>query len=344
MRILQIAPPWFTVPPVSYGGIEQIVSLLADGLVAAGHDVTLLAAGGSRTTARLWTSCEAPPSELLGERHIELVHALRGHRRRSEFDVIHDHTASGAALGAMPGGPPVVHTIHGPFTAVTGPFYAAVDDRVELVAISADQAARRPPGVRIAGVVHNAVDVGAHPFTADPDDYLLFVGRATPDKGPELAVEVAQRLGRRLRMAVKVNEADEHAYFRDILEPRTRAYPGTELETCVTPARKRWLLAHARVVLFPIGWPEPFGLVPVEANACGTPVVAFGCGAVPEVVADGVSGFVVPPGDLDGFCSAVVAAEHLDRGRCRGHATAHFHAPRMVADYTAMYARAIGDQ
>ncbi|MFA9428872.1 glycosyltransferase family 4 protein [Egicoccus sp. AB-alg2] len=342
MRILQIAPPWFAVPPSGYGGTEQVVSLLTEGLVAAGHQVTLLAAGGSHTRARLWRTFEAPPSTKLGDPVVELAHGLRGHLHRREFDVVHDHTVTGAALAAVGEGPPVVHTLHGAWTDDNATFYAALAGRVALVAISDDQATRRPADVDVAAVVHNAVDVQAHPFVRTKGDHLVFIGRASPDKGPDLAIEVARRLGRRLRMAVKVNEPDEHRYFREVLVPRL-ASADVELVEIRHPRQKLALLAGAQAVLFPIRWPEPFGLVPLEANACGTPVVAFANGAVPEVVADGRSGFLVAPGDLDGLCVAATQAVELDPVACRQHALDHFDVPDLVAGYLRVYERVVAD-
>ena len=341
MRILVIAPPWFPVPPTGYGGIEQVVSLLADGLVGRGHEVTLLAAGGSRTRARLWTTCERPPSELIGAAAVELAHVLAGYRHREHFDVIHDHTLTGPPLGAMPGGPPVVHTLHGPWTAVMAELYRRLSDRVHLVAISHDQAARVPPGITLAAVVHNGIDVAAHPFIVEKGEHLAYVGRCNADKAPELAVEVARRLDRSLRMAVKINEDAERAYFDEVVAPRL---DGVDVEVLPNAGwkAKTELMATAAVVLFPIRWPEPFGLVPLEANACGTPVVAFAEGALPEVVEHGRTGVLVPPGDLDGLCRAVEPASRLDPRDCRARAQEHFDAQRMVRAYESLYERVAG--
>ncbi|WP_052667579.1 glycosyltransferase family 4 protein [Nitriliruptor alkaliphilus] len=340
MRILQVAPPWFLVPPRAYGGIEEVVALLADGLVATGHQVTLLASGGSRTRARLWSTYNEPPSARLGDAATELSHVLQGHLHRRQFDVIHDHTASGAALGAMPGGPPVVHTLHGPWVPGTSDLCRSLGGRVHLVAISHDQANRAPADVQLAGVVHNGIDVAAHRYIGPRSGHLVFVGRANPVKGPDLAIEVARRLGRHLRMAIKVNEPAEHAYFDQVLAPMIAAND-VELVTITEPRAKVELLGSACAVLFPIRWPEPFGLVPLEANACGTPVVAFADGAVPEVVCDGRSGVLVPPGDLDAFCSAVERAERMDATDCRAVAAERFDASVMVRSYEQVYARAV---
>ncbi len=338
VRILQIAPPWFAVPPQSYGGIEQIVATLTDGLVAAGHDVVLLASGGSRTTAQLQTVYDTPPSTDLGDAFTELPHVISGYVRRHEFDLIHDHTGIGMGMAVVADGPPVVHTLHGPWTPAAERLYTMVADRVNLVGISHDQARRAPAGVRIAAVVHNGIDMAAHPRGSGAGGHLAFVGRASPEKGPEVAVEVARRLGLPLRMAIKVNEEAEQRYWDDVIAPRIGAGVIEVLHN-VTHDQKLRIMGEAAAVLVPIAWPEPFGLVMVEANAVGTPVVAYATGAAPEVLADGRTGILVDPDDIDAFTSAVGRATQLDRGECRDHAVANFSSRRMVDRYAALYHR-----
>jgi glycosyltransferase involved in cell wall biosynthesis len=340
VRILMVAPPWFAVPPVGYGGTEQIVALLTDGLVEAGHEVTLVASGGSRTRAHAVTPNAEPPTARLGDAAVELAHVLAGYRLRGAFDVVHDHTVLGLALASVPGGPAVVHTVHGAWTAATTPLYRALAPHVRVLTVSHDQAARAPAGVRVAGTVHNAIDVAAHPFVPAKGDHLAFVGRASPEKGPEVAIEVARRTGRPLRMAVKVNEADERAYFEAVVRPAL-GRADIELVDVADQAGKLELLGGAAALLFPIAWDEPFGLVPIEAGACGTPVVAFRRGAVDEVVAHGRSGVVVEPGDLDGLCAAVATAVVLDPAACRATVAERFDAPRMVAEYLTAYGEAL---
>lgn len=340
MRILQVAPPWFAVPPPGYGGIEQVVSLLADGLADAGHDVTLLASGGSRTRARLRSVYQIPPSRQLGDAYVELPHVLDAYLHWDDYDLIHDHTGIGTALGAVAGGPPVVHTLHGPWTPTAARVYRTIADHVHLVAISHDQASRVPAGVRLAGVVHNGIRLDLFPPGAGDGGYLAYVGRASHEKGPEVAIEVARRVQRPLRMAIKVNEVQEQTYWRDVIAPRL---DGADVRVLppVTQAQKAALLGGAEAVLFPIHWPEPFGLVMVEANACGTPVVAFAEGAAPEVLNDGRTGLLVAPGDIDGFCAAVEQARHLDRAACRRHVARMFTARHMLDGYQALYERAV---
>jgi len=338
VRILQLAPPWLSVPPSGYGGIEWVVSGLADGLVAAGHDVTLFASGGSQTRARLETVFDPPPFEQLGDARIESIQALEAYRRRGDYDLIHDHTAAvGPALASLTDGPPVVHTLHLPWLDEQIRLARLIAPPVRLVAISNDQAARAPDDIPISAVVHNGVPVDRYPFTTDKDDYLLFVGRANPDKGPEEAIEIARLLRRRLIMAIKVNERSERKYWREVLQPLIDSVPGIEVVSNPNHELKSNLMARAAVVVVPIQWAEPFGMVMPEANACGTPVVAYRMGSAPEVIAHGKTGFVVPPGDIDAFCAAVDQTEELLPYDCRAHVEERFSVPRMVADYERVY-------
>ncbi len=336
MRILEIAPPWFTVPPGGYGGIEQVVSLLTEGLVAAGHDVTLLASGGSKTAARLWTTFDVPPSDRIGSVWHDLRHCVEGYRCRAEFDLIHDHTGLvGAALGSMTEQPPVVHTLHGPWTAEVKSLHAALPSTLARVAISHHQASLAPPGVDIARVVHNAVSVDELPFRPAPrrtDGHLAFVGRASPDKGPEVAVRVARRLQRRLKMAVKIIDPLERQHWRGVVEP---LLAGANVDVAINGGREHaiTIMAEAEATLFPICWDEPFGLVMAESMACGTPVVGYAAGASAEVVEHGLSGLLVPVGDEDALCQAVTRASQLDPRACRAHVVRHFSPQVMVRGY-----------
>ena len=339
MRILQLAPPWLSVPPLRYGGVEWVVSGLADGLVDAGHEVTLVASGGSVTRAELDVVFGEPPFEQLGDARIETIQALAAYRRRNDFDIIHDHTAAvGPALGAVAVGPPVVHTLHHAWLDEQIRLARLIAPPVRLVAISHDQAARAPDDVPITAIVHNGISVDRYPFTTDKDDYLLFVGRASRDKGPEEAIEVARRLDRPLVMAMKTNEPPERAYWQKVLRPLIGSDPArVNLVPNPNHERKAALMARAAAVVFPIQWAEPFGLVMPEANACGTPVVAFDMGAAREVIAHGKTGFVVPPGDLDAFCAAVDQTKDLIADDCRAHVATSFSTERMVANYERVY-------
>ncbi len=341
MRVLLVAPPWFTVPPQGYGGIEWIVALLADGLVDAGHEVTLVASGGSKTKADLLTVFDEPPTDRIGDATPEIIHALAAYNHRLDFDVVHDHCGfTGPALGSVASGPPVVHTLHGPWTDSNRDFYRRAAPPLRLVAISEDQATRAPEGVPIAGVVPNAIPIGLYPFRAEKEDFLLYVGRANREKGPEVAVEAARQLGQRLVMVIKVNEPAEREYFDAEIRPRMDG-ADVEVRTGVDNETKAELMGRAACVVFPAQWPEPFGLVPAEANACGTPVVAYAEGAIPEVVVDGRTGYVVPRGDLDALCNAIENAERIDPEECRQEVERRFSPQRMVEGYLDIYKHAL---
>jgi glycosyltransferase involved in cell wall biosynthesis len=338
MRILQIAPPWFPVPPTGYGGIEWIVSSLADGLTALGHDVTLVANGDSETSAELVSVFNGSSPEHLGDAWMEATHAVTAYLRASDFDVVHDHTGViGPAIAAASGlRIPVVNTLHGPWTKDNMPFYRAISRHVALTAISHDQASRAPDGVRVAAVVHNGIELDAYAVGRDREDFLLFVGRASHEKGPEVAIEVARRVGLPLIMAMKVNEPAEHRYLDEVVRPAMDG-ADVDLRTDVGHDEKADLMMRARAVIVPIGWDEPFGLVMAEAAASGAPVVAFRRGSAPELVLDGISGRLVPPGDIDAMAAAVERISDIDPLDCRAWAEGRFSARRMVRRYLRVY-------
>jgi glycosyltransferase involved in cell wall biosynthesis len=335
VRIAQIAPVWFSVPPAGYGGIELVVSLLTDGLVDRGHDVTLFASGGSQTKAQLVSPMEEPPDPaLLGNVWYETFHSLSAYLQAGEFDAIHDHSGIiGPALGALIGGrPPVVHTLHGPWTEPSRRYYSLLHDRVHLVAISAAQQADHPT-IRYAGVVHNGIDLPAYPMVERKDDFLVYIGRSNPDKGPTIAIEVARRAGLPLAMIVKRNEPFERAYWDEMVAPALN--DEVEVFEAVTHETKTDLLSRARAMVFPIQWPEPFGLVMVEAMACGTPVVACPAGAAVELVEEGVTGFLRD--SIDDLAAAVGEVDRCSPTACRERVSRHFSADAMVAGYEKIF-------
>jgi len=312
-----------------------VVALLADGLVDAGHDVTLFASGGSRTKAHLVSPFTTPPDpRLLGSAWYDAAHAFASYTNGAELDVIHDHAGVvGPVLGAMlDGRPPVVHTLHGPWTEESRMLYRLLANRVHLVAISEAQRANNPD-IRYAGVVHNGIDLGAYPFRSKKDDFLVYIGRANPDKGPAEAIEIARRSGLPLKMILKRAEPPEHAYFEAEVEPMLG--DDVELFENVSHNVKVDLLGRARAMIFPIRWPEPFGLVMVEAMACGTPVVTTSRGAAPELVDDGVTGF--RRDTTDDLVAAVSHVTEIDPAACRSRVEKHFSAESMVRDYEAIF-------
>lgn len=340
LRIALIAPPWLPVPPPGYGGTERVVALLADGLVARGHDVTLYAAPGSATAARLVAPDAEMPPFIGADPDADIAHTLGAYldvAAAGDVDVVHDHTALGPAFAALvPDGPPVVHTLHGPWTPSNRRKIGLVDDRVHLVAISHAQREANPD-VRYAGVVHNGIDLDAHPFQPEKQDFLVFVGRASPEKGPEVAIDVARAAGLPLTMCVKRSEPPEWEYWEQVVAPRL----GSDVTVLEQPphATKVDLVGRARATLCPIDWPEPFGLVLAESLACGTPVITRPLGAAPEIVVDGVTGFCCET--VDDMVAAVTEAKALDPADCRARAEARFSGPAMVRGYEQVYASVV---
>jgi glycosyltransferase involved in cell wall biosynthesis len=339
LRIAVLAPPWFAVPPTGYGGIEWVVSLLADGLVDAGHDVTLFASGDSRTRAKLAAIFPEAPSRQIGRTFWELRHALSCFERADEFDVINDHTGMlGATLGATVT-TPVVHTVHGPLTGDPGQIYeqiSRVAPNVGLISISMNQ--RKPkPDLNWVANCPNALDFSVYPVMPHRGEYLLFLGRMSPDKGAHRAVAVARETGLPLKLAGKMQEPKEREYFHELVEPHL--VNGIEYMGEVTHGEKVELLQHARATLFPIEWEEPFGLVMIESMACGTPVIATRRGAVPEVIEDGRSGIIVD--DYREMAGALERADELEPLELRRYVEEEFSPQRMVRNYVAAYETAI---
>ncbi len=340
MRIAEIAPPWVSVPPPSYGGIELVVSLIADGLVDRGHDVTLFASGGSHTTGTLVSPLAATPK--LADMGLSVtddtIHTLSAYLRAGEFDVVHDHSGWGPAYGAMlNGSPPVVRTLHGPWSDDARRFHAALAGRVHLVAISESQAGLNPD-LAYAGVVHNGLDVDAYTYLEAKDDYVLFLGRCSPEKGPEIAVEVAKRAGKHLKMVCKRAEPAEISYWERMVEPRLTG--DEDIQFDVSHDEKVDLLAHAQGTLCTIQWAEPFGLVMIESMACGTPVIVPPMGAAPELVVDGETGFL--RSGIDEMVACVARLGEISPAACRARVVDHFSAASMVSGYEKVFERVVG--
>jgi glycosyltransferase involved in cell wall biosynthesis len=341
MRIALIAPPWYTIPPSGYGGIEWVVALLADGLTDRGHDVTLFAAPGSDTRARLVSPLhEEPPSDAIGDPWYEASHIVSVYEHGDEFDILHDHTGPvGVSVGAL-SDCPTIHTLHGPFTEQTLMLYRRVARQHWFVAISESQRSMAPPDLRWAGVVYNGILMDRYPLREDKDDFLFFLGRADEEKAPHLAIEAARRAGRRLVMCVTTKNERERSYWAANVEPIL----GDDVEVhgeCPND-QKTDLLARAAALLFPIQWDEPFGLVMTEAMACGTPVVAWRNGSVPEVVADGETGFIVE--SVDEMAAAVERVGDLDPRVMRSRVEQYFSAAAMITGYERAYERALAGE
>jgi len=345
LRIAVLAPPWISVPPPGYGGIEAVVDLLCEQLVARGHDVTLFAAPGSRSSARVQTLLETAHPDTIGSAlhesdHIasafDLIEAAA--ENGQPFDVVHDHSGFTAAAMASRIATPVVHTLHGPFDANTSPFYSRHSHKVHLVAISHSQARHAPPGVRIAAVVPNPIAVDRWPLGTDKDDYVLWIGRMDPVKGAHRAITAARLANRRLILAgpVQTGQAD---YFREQIEPHIDGdrvqYVGE-----VAGAAKQSLYARAAAMLMPIRWDEPFGMVMIESLACGTPVIAFPEGAAQEIVIDGHNGLLAE--DEQGMAQAIARIGSIDPRDCRRSVRARYDITVTADGYEAAYRRAAG--
>jgi glycosyltransferase involved in cell wall biosynthesis len=340
MRIAQVAPPWLAVPPKGYGGIEWVVALLADGLAEAGHDVTLFATGDSTTKATLdFAFDKAPGSKLINDPTLDAIHTLHSYRHPERFDVFHVHSPFSALAAAVELPRPVVHTLHGAFVPEMRQLYTEVGDRVWFVAISENQRSHMPE-LNYAGVVYNGVNMPDYPFRGrdEKDDFVLFLGRASPDKGALRAVLAAKEAKERIVLAVKVAHEEEERHWND--EVLSALPSDATVMGEITLAEKVDLLSRAKAVLFPIDWDEPFGLVMTEAMACGTPVIATPRGSVPEVIADGETGFVVSVEDYPAQAAAALRRlDEIDAAACRAHVQAKFSTETMVAGYEDVFRR-----
>lgn len=337
LRIAVVAPLFESVPPRLYGGTERVVSYLTEELVRQGHDVTLFASGDSRTSAhlrkvtrgglRLDPDCRDPMAHhaILLDEVAELA---------SGFDVIHFHTDYWHFPLSRRLGLPSITTLHGRLDI---PDLAAVFRRFrDAPLVSISHAQRRPlPWANWVATVHHGLPERLLAFRARPGSYLAFLGRISPEKRPDRAIRIARRAGIPLRIAAKVDPVDR-VYHQRRIRPLLGG-SGVEFVGEIGEERKGEFLGGALALLFPVDWPEPFGLAMIEAMACGTPVIAWRQGAVPEVIEDGVTGFVVD--GEDAAVAAVRRIQEVDRRRCRKEFERRFTAERMARDYLRAYRR-----
>jgi glycosyltransferase involved in cell wall biosynthesis len=340
LRVAVLAPPWISVPPPTYGGIEAVVGLLCDALVARGHDVTLFAAPGSRSTAEVRPLLDDVHPDTIGSAMHEADHVARaweqveaGDAQGYGFDVVHDHSGFTALAMADRIAVPVVHTLHGPFTEETSRFYQRHGRKAQLVAISRSQAASAPPGVRVSEVVPNPIAVDSWPLRAGKQDYLLWIGRMDPIKGAHRAIAAARLAGRPLVLAGPV-QTGQQRYFRERVEPHIDGHRVRYVGE-VGGVAKQELFANASALLMPIRWREPFGMVMVEALACGTPVIAFPEGAASEIVIDGHNGMLVA--DEAEMARAVTHLPGIDPASCRASVAERYDVAITTAGYERVY-------
>ena len=342
MRIAQVAPLYESVPPRAYGGTERVVSYLTEELVRQGHEVTLFASGDSKTNAELITGCDR--SLRLGEgyhyrtiRHMLMLEEVA--RQSDRFDIIHSHIDYVAFPMLRRLATASMTTLHGRLDC---PEYVSVYEEfsdIGVVSISTSQ--REPlPSLSWLGTVYHGLPEDLLRFHEKPGDYLAFLGRISPEKRVDRAIEIAQRSGMELKIAAKVDPEDEE-YFEQRIRPLLKQ-PGIEFIGEIGEEEKDKFLGEAYAVLFPIDWPEPFGLVVIEALACGTPVVAYRNGSVPEVLDDGVSGFIVS--NIEEAVEAVGNVSTLSRSGCRRTFEARFAVSRMVRDYVRLYQRTLDER
>jgi glycosyltransferase involved in cell wall biosynthesis len=342
MRIAQIAPLYESVPPALYGGTERVVHNLTDELVRCGHDVTLFATADSQTLARLEPMAETG-LRIGGVRDQVAIHIAmldEVFARASEFDVMHSHVDALAFPFARACDVPTVSTLHGRLDL---PEHRRVLQRFrDLPIVSISRAQRAPlAGVLLnwVGTVHNGIALGKFTTSTEPADppYLVFLGRISEEKGPAFAIEIARRAGITLKIAAKIDPADAEWARREILPLLSQ--PGIEYLGEVNELQKRQLLAGATALLFPIQWPEPFGMVMIESMACGTPVIAFPGGSVEEIVRDGVTGFICR--DVDHAVDRVRHVRQLSRAECRMHVSRNFSSCTMANGYERVYSRLV---
>ena len=340
MRIAQVSPLYESVPPQEYGGTERVVSFLTEELVRLGHDVTLFASGDSVTSARLVSmtprslrtdpgSVDALPHHILMLEHLASV--------AHEFDLLHFHIDYMHFPFSRRLGVPQLTTLHGRLDiADLQPLY---DEFGDMPVVSISDAQREPLSqAHWIGTVHHGLPHDLFAAGDGEGGYLAFVGRISPEKRVDRAIEIAGRAGLRLRIAAKVDRVDE-AYFHAEIEPLLGA-PHVEYLGEMGDTEKGELLRGARALLFPIDWREPFGLVMIEAMACGTPTIAWPNGSVPEVLEEGVTGFMVS--SVEEAADAVARVATIDRRRVRERFDARFTAGRMARDYVALYDTLVG--
>jgi glycosyltransferase involved in cell wall biosynthesis len=339
LRIAMLAPPWISVPAAGYGGVESVVSTLTEALVSRGHEVTLFCAPGSNSAATVVTLLEKPHPDEIERSLYEVDHVAQAFDRidgaayADRFDVIHDHCGFAALALANRIDTPLVHTLHGPFTADTSAFYAHHGHKGTLVGISQAQIASAPGELQPAGPIPNPIDLREWPMRERKGDYLLWIGRISAEKGPHRAIAAARAVDVPLVLAGVIQPGQQAFFDREIaphIDGERVRFIGE-----VGGSAKQSLFAHARGLLMPIRWDEPFGMVIVEALACGTPVIAFPEGATRELVIDGKTGFLVD--DERAMADAIGQLPRISARDCRSWVSEHCDGDVVATAYERIY-------
>lgn len=322
------------MPPPGYGGTEAVIDVKARALAQAGHEVLLFTTGDSTCPVTRQFAIEHAPGVHVGGSTIELHHVVAAHEACRAFgaDVIHDHTVLGPLL-ADRASAPVVTTNHGPFEDATRTYLGLIANAgVPIIAISHHQASTAGD-LPVAAVIHHGVDVDRFPRGSGSGGYALFLGRMTETKGAETAIHAARHAGVPLVIAAKMQEPDEFRYFHERVEPLLGG--DVTMVGEVGGEQKLGMLASAMCLLNPIAWPEPFGMVMIEAMACGTPVIATPCGSVPEIVVDGRTGYLAA--GVEDLAAALAKIAAIDRNACRAEVESRFSSQRLAADHLTLY-------
>jgi glycosyltransferase involved in cell wall biosynthesis len=337
MKIAQLSPLWESVPPQLYGGTERIVSYLTEELVRQGHEVTLFASGDSQTAAHLNASCHKAlrlHDNQLINRDAPLILSLERAlgAASGQYDVIHSHLDFLGFPMSRRAHAPVVTTLHGRLDLPE--LVPIFDEYAEMPVVSISNAQRTPlPSANWLGTVYHGIPKDLYSSHSGTGSYLAFLGRIAPEKCPDHAIEIAKRVGMPLRIAAKVDPADRE-YFHSKIE-RLLEHPLIEYVGEITDAEKNDFLGDAAALVCPYDWPEPFGLVLIEAMACGTPVLAYRRGSIPEIVEHGVTGYICDT--IGEMVQAVAGLALIDRTRCREVFERRFTVERMVRDYVSLY-------
>lgn len=339
MKIAMLAPLVVRVPPQNYGGIERVVYDLTEGLVKDKYDVTLFASGNSKTSAKLdsiWPLSIRDDKKVKTPIPLLLYHSANCFEKAENFDLIHNHIGHLGLSFSRLVKTPLVTTLHGIMPYDYKPIFKAYKD-LPYISISNNQR-KQLPELNYVATIYNGTDTKLYSFNPKPKDYLLFMGRSSPEKGPQYAIDIAERCKTKLIMALRVNPEDEVFYKKEV-EPRLKKAKYVELLGSIPDDERVKLYQNALATLFPIEWEEPFGLVMTESMACGTPVIATKIGSVPEVILDGRTGFICKT--IKEMVKAVSKISKISRQACREHVVNNFSIEKMIKNYEKVYDKII---